>query len=200
MPVSVAGLPLVRPVLAFMREYPRIDPAAARRGSVGLQLAEAADQGPLPPITRTTLIGEDVTVDLLQDLLDAWLPDGAAHAVVPGQGVEPGVPRPGIPARLCLEPGAEVIHEPGFAAGISWRVDGFLVPLEQPLRVREAAVLLGVSGRRQHEDLGADRLGPELAALDFGRVVPERRSFHFDHVAHDQPFELGKVLSLQPRA
>src|SRR5258708_26417903 len=128
MAVSFAGLPLVRPVLAFMREYPRIDPAAARRRSVGLQLAEAADQSPLPPITRTTRIGDEVTIDLLQDLLDAWLPDGAAHAVVPGQGVEPSVPRLGILSRLRLEAGPRGVHEPRLPSGLSPGGDRLLSP------------------------------------------------------------------------
>ena len=101
--------------------------------------------------------------------------------------------------RFLFQPGPEVVHEPGLAARIPRRIDRLLVPLEQALRVREASVLLGVAGRRQQEYLGADLLGPQLAALDFRRVVPEGGRLHFDHVADDQPFELGQRLALQPR-
>ena len=51
------------------------------------------------------------------------------------------------------------------------RLDGLVVPLQQPLGVGEGAVLLGVRGGGQEEDLGGDVLGAQLAGLDLRRVV-----------------------------
>ena len=92
-----------------------------------------------------------------------------------------------------------MVDEPGFAARVAGRIDGLVAPLQQALRVREAAVLLGVSGRGEEEDLGGDRSGPELAALDFRRIQPERRRLGLDHVTHDQPLEVGERAAFEPR-
>ncbi len=39
----------------------------------------------------------------------------------------------------------------------------------------------------------------QLAALDFRRIQPERRRLGFDHVAHDQPIEVGEGAAFEPR-
>jgi hypothetical protein len=71
------------------------------------------------------------------------------------------------------------------------------VPLQQSLRVRERAVLLDVSRRREEEDLRRDLLGLQLPRLDLGAVVPERRRLDLDEVADDEPVELGQAAPLR---
>ena len=54
-------------------------------------------------------------------------------------------------------------------------------------------------GGGEEEHLGGDRIGFELAALHLWRVQPERRRLGFDHVAHDQPLEVGERAPLETR-
>ena len=72
------------------------------------------------------------------------------------------------------------------------------MPLQQPVGVRERAVLLGVRGRGQEEDLRRDLVGAQLARLDLRRVAPERRALGLDEIAHDEPLQLreGEALEL----
>ena len=65
-----------------------------------------------------------------------------------------------------------------------------MVPLEQTLGIGEAPILLGVRGRREEEDLGADVLGAELARLYLGAVQPPRGALDHGQVAHDQPVQV----------
>ena len=92
-----------------------------------------------------------------------------------------------------------MVDEPGFAPRVTRRIDGLVAPLQQALRVREAAVLLGVRGGGEEEHLGRNLVGSELAALHLGRIQPEGRRLGFDHVAHDQPLEVGERAPLEPR-
>src|SRR3954471_23999598 len=84
---------------------------------------------------------------------------------------------------LLLDQPAEVEVEPELRAAVLLRLDRLPVPLQQTLRVREGAVLLGVRRGREEEDLGRDLVGPQLARLDLGAVVPERRGLDLDDVA-----------------
>jgi hypothetical protein len=89
-----------------------------------------------------------------------------------------------------------VVHEPQLAAAVAGRFDRLVVPLQQPLGVGEGAVLLGVGGRGQQEDLGGDLLGAQLAGLDLRPVAPEAGRFDLDQVADDQPVEAGQGLAV----
>ena len=88
------------------------------------------------------------------------------------------------------EHAAEVVVEPELGAAVVLRLDGLEVPLQQPLRIRERAVLLDVRRRRHEEDLCPDLAGLQLARLDLRAVVPERRRLDLDEVADDEPVEL----------
>src|SRR5690349_23624847 len=76
---------------------------------------------------------------------------------------------------LLLDQPAEMEVEPELRAAVPLRLDRLPVPLEESLRVREGAVLLGVRRRRQEEDLRRDLLRLQLARLDLRAVVPEGR-------------------------
>src|SRR5207248_544509 len=106
--------------------------------------------------------------------------DLAARRVVPREVED----RPVALLLRALEPLAdlapEVVVEPEVRAAVVLRLDGLEVPLEEPLRVRERAVLLDVRRGRQEEDLGRDLLGLQLARLDLGAVVPEGRRLDLD--------------------
>src|SRR3954451_14504424 len=90
---------------------------------------------------------------------------------------------------LLLDQPAEVEVDPELRAAVLFRLDCLPVPLEQPLRVREGSVLLGVRRSREEEDLRRDLLRLQLARLDLGAVVPERRGLDLDDVTHDEPLE-----------
>ena len=75
-------------------------------------------------------------------------------------------------------------------------LDGLVVPLQHPLGVGEAAVLLGVRGGGQEEHLGADVLGAQLAGLDLRAVLPPGRALDQREVAHHQPVEVGHAQAL----
>jgi hypothetical protein len=51
-----------------------------------------------------------------------------------------------------------VEREPKLAPAIARRLDRLVVPLQQPLRVRKGAVLLGVGRARKEENLGRNVL------------------------------------------
>src|ERR1051325_6649707 len=85
-------------------------------------------------------------VDLLEHLLDGRLVVRAFGPIVPPQGVQTFVPAAARAPRLVLEPRPEVIDEPRFATRVARGVHSLFVPLQQPLGVREAALLLRVAG------------------------------------------------------
>ena len=105
-----------------------------------------------------------------------------------------GVVRSG---QLLAHPPCELVGEPQIRAAVLRRLDGLAVPLHQPLGVGERAVLLGVRGRRQEEDLRGYLLGTRLARLDLRRVVPECRRLDLVGVAHDEPVEARERLALK---
>src|SRR5207253_8607900 len=92
---------------------------------------------------------------------------------------------------------AEVVVEPELGPAVIPGVDRLEVPLEQALGVRERAVLLDVSRRREQEHLGSDLIGLELTGLDLGAVVPEGGGLDLDEVANDEPVELREREALR---
>src|SRR5207248_8074647 len=129
-----------------------VDPAAAARRAVGAEQL----------VAREVLARVVVAADLGDDGLGARLLDLAARLVVPREVED----RPVALLLGALEPLAdlatEVVVEPEVGAAVVLRLDRLEVPLEEPLRVRERAVLLDVRRSRQEEDLGRDLLRPEL--------------------------------------
>ena len=140
----IRDLAFVRPVAARLGEDAAVDPAAACRRAVVLQLRVAAHQT-RPPGARVGFI-QPVTVDLHEDLLQVRFPFNAAErsigqtrllveVVVPGevqQRLVLGIGRAGVE---LLEALTQVVEKPGVGTAIAGRIDGFLVPLDQPLRV-----------------------------------------------------------------
>ena len=76
-------------------------------------------------------------------------------------------------------------------ARVALRLLGGVMPLQQPLRVRERPVLLDVRGGGEEEHLGGDVLGAHLARVDLGAVLPPGGALDQREVAHDQPLEVG---------
>src|SRR5207248_9258072 len=76
----------------------------------------------------------------------------------------------------------EVVDEPEVGAAVALRVERLEVPLPEPLRVRERAVLLDVRRRRHEEDLRADLFRLQLARLELRGVLPERRALDLHEV------------------
>jgi hypothetical protein len=82
-----------------------------------------------------------------------------------------------------------VVEEVELRAAVGRWLERLCVPLEEPLGVGEAAVLLRVSGRGQEEDLRLDVLRPELTGLDLLGVAPEGGGLDQVRVPDDEPVE-----------
>ena len=176
LPVRLLARGLVDPVL----EAAAVDPAAAQRRAVVLQLG----------IAREELAARDLpAVDLLQHRLRIGLLHRRVRGVLPAQRLDQLVALVLRLGELLLDQPAEVEVEPELRATVLLRLDRLPVPLQQPLRVGERAVFLGVRGGREEEDLRRDLLGLQLARLDLRAVVPEGGGLDLHHVAHDQPLE-----------
>src|SRR5437762_10533516 len=80
------------------------------------------------------------------------------------------------------------------AAAIAGRLDGLMMPLQEPLRVCEAAVLLCMCSCREEEYFSRDFLCPDLAALDLRCLAPELRGLGHRKIAHHQPVKLSQSL------
>ena len=74
------------------------------------------------------------------------------------------------------------------------RVERLVAPLQEPLGVREVALLLDVRGGRHQEDLGL-RCPPCAArpTRTSGESLPEARGLDLGEVAHDEPLELRRA-------
>src|SRR5262249_14247336 len=70
--------------------------------------------------------------------------------------------------RLRNQTQRELMHKPRIGPTIARRIDCFFAPLQESLRVRECALLFGVTCRGEKENLSFDFLGLQLAALDLG--------------------------------
>jgi hypothetical protein len=149
-----------------VREAARADPAAGGRRAVVSELRERVHELPH---------GEVVPVDLAQHVLGVRLGVGAVFGVVPGEVADRPVAL-ALRARVVrLDALAEVMGEVELGAGVAGRVERLVTPLQEPLRVREVALLLHVRGGRHEEDLRADVLRPNLARADLRRLPPEAR-------------------------
>jgi hypothetical protein len=70
--------------------------------------------------------------------------------------------------QLLADRPTQVVGEGQVADAVARRLAGLVVPLQQPLGVRERAVLLDVRRRGEEEHLGLAVLGDDLAGLDLG--------------------------------
>ena len=140
----IRDLAFVRTVAARLGEDAAVDPAAACRRAVVLQLRVAADQT-RPPGARVGFI-QPVTVYFHEDLLQVRFPFNAAErsigqtrllveVVFPGEIQQPLIPRIGGAGVELLEALTQVVEKPGVGTAIAGRIDGFLVPLDEPLRL-----------------------------------------------------------------
>src|SRR5262249_38082364 len=158
------------------REDAGVEPVAARRRSVGLELAEAVDLlsgrfQHLGLVLRVRDVGEGLAVDLLQDLAEArlegvWVAPGEI-----GDRLRQG-------AALLLVEVADGQEDPGDALLVGLRlsggVEGLPLPLDPPGRVRERAVLLGEVRRGKEVDLRRD-LGRIGRIVVLWRLPEDRR-------------------------
>src|SRR5450755_4820559 len=94
--------------------------------------------------------------------------------VIPGQIEQRAIPRISRSREALLELPAELVEEMQLAAAVTRRLDRLVVPLQHPLGLGEAALLLHMRRGREEEDLGRDALGAQLFGRDLGRVLPER--------------------------
>ncbi len=92
-----------------------------------------------------------------------------------------------------------MVDEPEVAAAVAVRRHRFVMPLQHPVGVGEAAGLLGVRRGREEEDLGSDVRGCQLAGLDLRAVLPPRRRLDQVEVADHEPVQLGHPQALHPR-
>src|SRR4029079_5777388 len=184
-PMRVAFVGAIAPL---RRVDAGVDPATARRAAIARERMKAR---------QLRSIGEAAAVDLLQHLLHVRLRMRAAGPEVPRQRAQSGIPRRGVVRGALLETPAEVIDEPRFAARIARWIDGLLMPLQQALRVGEAAFLFRLSRSGEEEHFGADGLRRQLTARDLRRIEPEGRRLGFDHAADAQPLQAGQRPTLQ---
>src|SRR5579872_1319978 len=126
----------------LIREDARVNPAPARCRTIRFEVAIA---------TNLLVISHAVTVDLLQNLLNDRLAGGTSRRIIPRKRVETGIAMAWIARGFLLEPAAEVIHEPAFAARVPRRLDCLLVELIEPLRIGEAAAFFRVACRRKEK-------------------------------------------------
>ena len=125
-----------------------VDPAAARRRPVRAQQLVRGER----------LAGGVAAVDLREHRLGARLLDLAGGRVVPLELEDRLVAVFLRLLQLLADLLPEVVVEPELGAAVLLRLDCLEVPLQQPLRVRERAVLLDVGRGGHEEDLGADLL------------------------------------------
>src|SRR5579859_3702161 len=106
-PEQIFGVAFVGAVVAWFRKHSAINPGAAGRGSIFLQIFD---------VLQLLAVGQRIAVDFLQNFGSAGLGVLAFGRIVPGESVESGVARTRIGRHFGLEPATEVIHEPQFAA------------------------------------------------------------------------------------
>ncbi len=160
-----------------------VDPAAARRRSVVLQVGKAAQQlraarVPDPVAVRSWPLISCNTLATSGSPSMRLIDHPAAAAARRNRSPRSDARAarhvdPSNPAYSCFQALAEVVDEPGIGPAIAGRIDGLVVPLQEPLRVGEAAFFFRGGGGGNEEDFGFD-LGRGRA----GRIVlPERRRF-----------------------
>ena len=117
--------------------------------------------------------------------------------VVPFQVAEWPVALLMVLARVkLLQPLPELEDEIQFAPARSRRFHRLMVPLQKPLGIGEAAVLLCMRRSREEEDLRADLFGFDFAAHNLRRLTPEIGRFGQLEIAHHQPIECTQAFPL----
>ncbi len=181
-----ARLTIGRLVLAVFVNA-RIDPAAAGSGAIVLQIGEAAD---------SLLVCPGIAVDLFEHSLRTGFVVLAVCGVIPGEIEQRAIFRIGGCCVQLAQPAAQMIDEVQFTARIARRFDRFMMPLQQALRIGEAAFLFSVRCGREEEDFGSDVFGFDLATPMLGRVFPELRRLDHRQIAHHAPFQIAHSLAL----
>ena len=123
------GAARARPVVVLFREDAAIEPGAAGGAAVVLQFLEAADLLP---------VGDRIAVHLLQHRGDIRLAFFVGDRIIPGQRLDRLVLRVGAGLIEPFQPPPEMKDEPAFGAAVPGGFDDLVVPLHEPVRVREA--------------------------------------------------------------
>ena len=91
-----------------------------------------------------------------------------------------------------LQAFAQVVDKPGIGPAIARRLHDFVMPLDEPMRIGEGALLL--TGQRcwQQEDLSLYILWSQFTALDLWEFIPERGGFIFKGLPYYHPFQIGQ--------
>src|SRR5258705_8534369 len=110
--------------------------------------------------------------------------------IVPDKILKPLVTRGSRLRVELLQALAEIIIEPGIGPAIAGRLGGFVMKLQQALRVGEGAVDFTDLGGGEIKDFSLDVRSLDCAVLDLRRTLPESGRFREPVVFHDQPFEL----------
>ena len=116
------------------------------------------------------LAGRDcVAVDLLQHRFGVRLLERAFDRIIPGEVAGSAGPSdPWNRAYSLFRRCPSLKMKSQFAAAIAGRLDGFVMPLQQPLGIGEAAVLFGMGGGGERRRPRLRCLRAHLAAFDFG--------------------------------
>ena len=69
------------------------------------------------------------------------------------------------------------------------------MPLQQALRVSEAAIFLGRRSRRHEKDFRLDR----FRIGTFGIFIPEARALDLEPISHHEPVEFAERRTIQSR-
>src|SRR5579885_978072 len=115
-------------VLARLRNDAAVEPGAAGRRAVVFQRLEARD---------LLAVGDGVAVHLHQHALGIGLAALISDRIVPGQGLEPCILGLAAARIKLLQATAELEDEPGFRPAVAGRVDHLVMPLDEPVGVRE---------------------------------------------------------------
>src|SRR4030095_11720180 len=86
-----------------------------------------------------------------------------------------------------LQAFAEIVVEPGIGPAIARRLGGFVMKLQQALRVGEGALDLTNLGGGEEKDFGLDVRGLDLAVLDLRRMLPESGGLREPVIFHAHP-------------
>ena len=122
-----------------------VNPATTGCGTVVFQVGKAVHR---------FVVAHGVAVDFVHHGLGARLVQLTVSGIVPGQIANRPVPLLVVLARVqLLQALSEFEHEVEFASLVALRFNGFVMPLEQSLRVRETAVFFGVRGGRERRIL-----------------------------------------------
>src|SRR5581483_7767110 len=169
--VTRGALAVTRAVMAFLGEDAAINPASARRAAIIFQFGKALDE---------FAAGYCISVNLLQNLGGVGLIFDPASApvwkqreflipVIPREILQSGIAGSGGTRKRSSQPPADVVQEPQIRPAVPRRIDGLIVPLQQPLRVGQRALFFGRGRRRQEKNFRPYSLRVDA----FRSLVPE---------------------------